>query len=217
MTLRAAALALLVTAAPATAQRVPIASPAELQNAMAQDATVEVRVDGDLNGDGETDTAFVENGNDSRRLHVLLAYRTETDLGHDPAGSHDLDSSALGPAQLSVVKGVLVVKDLTGGTSAIEATYRYRWDAAAKKMRLIGLDASSYSRTFQHDTHEISWNLLTGDFVSRYMKLKPEGSKGDEAYLDPVERKRKRPSRPLYLDSTPDPDALISGEKWPAG
>ena len=217
MTLRAAALALLVTAAPATAQRVPIASPAELQNAMAQDATVEVRVDGDLNGDGETDTAFVENGNDSRRLHVLLAYRTETDLGHDPAGSHDLDSSALGPAQLSVVKGVLVVKDLTGGTSAIEATYRYRWDAAAKKMRLIGLDASSYSRTFQHDTHEISWNLLTGDFVSRYMKLKPEGSKGDEAYFDPVERKRKRPSRPLYLDSTPDPDALISGEKWPAG
>ena len=208
---------MLVTAAPATAQRVPIASQDELQNARADGATVEVRVDGDFNGDGETDTAFIENGNDSRRLHVLLAYRTETDLGHDPAGSHDLESSALGPAQLSVAKGVLVVKDLTGGTSAIEATYRYRWDAAAKKMRLIGLDASSYSRTFQHDTHEISWNLLTGDFVSRYMKLKPEGSKGDEAYLDPVERKRKRPSRPLYLDSTPDPDALISGEKWPAG
>lgn len=217
MTVRVAALALLMTAAPAIAQRVPIASPAELQNAMAQDATVEVRVDGDLNGDGETDTAFIENGNDSRRLHVLLAYRTETDLGHDPAGSHDLESSALGPAQLSVARGVLVVKDLTGGTSAIEATYRYRWDAAAKKMRLIGLDASSYSRTFQHDTHEISWNLLTGDFVSRSMKLKPEGSKGDEAYFDPVERKRKRPSRPLYLDSTPDPDALISAETWPAG
>lgn len=217
MTVRVAALALLMTAAPAIAQRVPIASPAELQNAMAQDATVEVRVDGDLNGDGETDTAFIENGNDSRRLHVLLAYRTETDLGHDPAGSHDLESSALGPAQLSVARGVLVVKDLTGGTSAIEATYRYRWDAAAKKMRLIGLDASSYSRTFQHDTHEISWNLLTGDFVSRSMKLKPEGSKGDEAYFDPVERKRKRPSRPLYLDSTPDPDALISAENWPAG
>lgn len=217
MTVRVAALALLMTAAPAIALRVPIASPAELQNAMAQDATVEVRVDGDLNGDGETDTAFIENGNDSRRLHVLLAYRTETDLGHDPAGSHDLESSALGPAQLSVARGVLVVKDLTGGTSAIEATYRYRWDAAAKKMRLIGLDASSYSRTFQHDTHEISWNLLTGDFVSRSMKLKPEGSKGDEAYFDPVERKRKRPSRPLYLDSTPDPDALISAENWPAG
>lgn len=212
-----AALALLMTAAPGIAQRVPIASPAELQNAMAQDATVEARVDGDLNGDGETDTAFIENGNDSRRLHVLLAYRTETDLGHDPAGSHDLESSALGPAQLSVARGVLVVKDLTGGTSAIEATYRYRWDAAAKKMRLIGLDASSYSRTFQHDTHEISWNLLTGDFVSHSMKLKPEGSKGDEAYFDPVERKRKRPSRPLYLDSTPDPDALISAENWPAG
>ncbi len=217
MTMRAAALALLVTAAPATAQRVPVASPDELQNTMAQDATVEARVDGDLNGDGETDTAFIENGNDSRRLHVLLAYRTETDLGHDPTGSHDLESSALGPAQLSVVKGVLVVKDLTGGTSAIETTYRYRWDSAAKKMRLIGLDASSYSRTFQHDTHEISWNLLTGDFVSRYMKLKPEGSKGDKAYFDPVEKNRKRPSQPLYLDSTPDPDALISAEKWPAG
>lgn len=217
MTMRVAALAFLMTAAPAGAQHVPVASPAELQNAIAQDAAVEVRVDGDLNGDGETDTAFIENGNDSRRLHVLLAYRTETDLGHDPAGIHDLESSALGPAQLSVVRGVLLVKDLTGGTSAIEATYRYRWDAAAKKMRLIGLDASSYSRTFQHDTHEISWNLLTGDFITRYAKLKPESAKGDEAYLDPVEKKRKRPSRPLYLDTTPDPDALISAETWPAG
>jgi len=211
------AFAVLMTTAPASAQRVPVASDTELQDVMARDATVEARIDGDLNGDGEIDTVFIENGNDSRRIHVLLAYRTETDLGHDPAGSHDLESSALGPAELSIAKGVLVVKDLTGGTSAIEATYRYRWDPAARKLRLIGLDASSYSRTFQHDTHEISWNLLTGDFVTRYAKLKPEGAKGDEAYLDPVEKKRKRPSRPLYIEVTPDPDALISAEKWPAG
>ena len=217
MIARVAALAMLMTVMPAAAQRVPVASDVELQNIMARDATVEARIDGDLNGDGEIDTAFIENGNDSRRIHVLLAYRTETDLGHDPAGGHDLESSALVPAELSIAKGVLVVKDLTGGTSAIEATYRYRWDAAARKIRLIGLDASSYSRTFQHDTHEISWNLLTGDFVTRYAKLKPEGAKGDEAYLDPVEKRRKRPSRPIYVDATPDPDALISAEKWPAG
>ena len=38
-------------------------------------------------------------------------------------------------------------------------------------MRLIGMDATVYSRTFAHDGFEASWNLLNGDATTRELKL----------------------------------------------
>lgn len=202
-------------ASPAPAQRIDVASAQELRDLMDQGNGLEVRVDGDLNGDGQRDTAFIERGDDARKLTVLIAYKDNVNTGHGPVGTLGLDTAPLGPAELAITKGVLVVKDLTGGTSATAATYRYRYDAAAKKMRLIGLDATAYSRTFQTDSFAISWNLLTGDFVSSWSKLKAAGANSDEAYDTPLVKRRKRLSKPLYLDTTPSPDEIISGEKWP--
>lgn len=210
---------LMLAPAPAVAQRVPVpvAEEAELKGLSADGAEIEARVNGDLNGDGEIDTAFIERGDDQRRLHVIIAYRDEFNLGHDPIGEYALDVSPLGPAEMTIRNGVLTVKDLTGGTDAIQATYRYRYDAKAKQMRLIGLDADAYSRNFQGDSFAISWNLLTGDYITRYSKLKPKGSSGDEAFEAPVERRRKRPSPPIFLDKTPSPEELVTAEHWPAG
>lgn len=172
-------------------------------------ASLEVRLDGDFNGDGIVDTAFIGGTEEKRLLMVMLGYKDEFDWGHSPAGELELDAYPLGPATLSIKKGVLVVEDLTGGTTATSTTYRYRYDAKLPEpgMRLIGLDAENYSRTNSHDSFKISWNLLSGAFVSRRGRVN-EGA-GDAAYRYDPERKSVRTSAPILLDATPNPDELI--------
>lgn len=171
---------------------------------------IEARVDGDLNGDADADTIFVVSSPDERHLYVVLSYRAETDMGHEPGGDFKLEPDPLGPAELSIRNGVLTIKDLTGGTTALSTTYRYR--AASTKdgprMRLIGLDATVYSRTYAHDGNEMSWNLATGDTITTFLKM----SAGDGPGYDKLHtRKFKRPARTIYMEDTPDPESELIG------
>lgn len=68
-------------------------------------ARVEARLDEDFNGDGLIDAAVVVSSDESRRLHVLLGYMTEVDMGHDAVGEAALPEAPLGPAQLSLRPG----------------------------------------------------------------------------------------------------------------
>ena len=180
----------------------PLLSDEEIGANLKDGEAIEGRVDGDLNGDGDIDTAYIVRGEDNRSLHVQFAVRSELELYHEPAGSAELDAYPMGAAELSISKGVLVVKDLTGGTSATAITYRYRGEKGRPKMRLIGLDATFYSRTFAHDGSEMSWNLLTGDVVATRLKLT---GAADAAAYDKRESKRfKRPVRTYYMEDTPD-------------
>lgn len=77
-------------------------------------------------------------------------------------------------------------------------------------MRLIGLDATLYSRTYSHDGLEASWNLLTGLLVTRALKL-TTGS-GDAAYIKVGKRRSKKPSKPLRLENAPTGNDLLG---WP--
>ncbi len=192
-------------AAPAPEPRPPVADET-LQDGLELGEEIEARVDGDLNGDGDPDTAFVVASPDARTLYVVLSYRTEVDFGHDPAGSAKLATDPLGPADLSISKGILVVKDLTGGTTALASTYRFRADKAKgpPRMRLIGLDTTLYSRTWAHDGSEMSWNLLTGDIVASQLKLVGTGE--DARYDTQFTRKSKRPVKAVYMEDTPDPE-----------
>lgn len=168
---------------------------------------IETRIDGDMNGDGDIDTAWIVRGDESRSLHVSFAARGEYDLYREPAGRVELDAYPLGPAEMTVSKGVLVIKDLTGGTTAISATYRFRGEKTQPKMRLIGLDATLYSRTYAHDGAEMSWNVLTGDVIATKMKL--VGS-GENANYDKSAVKRfKRPVKALYMEDTPNAEETL--------
>ena len=187
----------------------PPVSDETLRDGLETGDEIEARVDGDLNGDGDPDTAFVVASPDARTLHVLLSYRTEVDFGHDPAGIARLATDPLGPADLSIGKGVLVVKDLTGGTTALASTYRFRADKAKAppRMRLIGLDATLYSRTWAHDGSEMSWNLLTGDVIATKMKL--VGSGESASYDKSASRRFKRPVTVTYMEDTPDAEEAL--------
>lgn len=165
------------------------------------------RADGDLNGDGATDTAYAVASEDARSVTVLATQRAGAKTPYRPIGVLKLEPYSLGPASLSIAKGVLKVEDMTGGTTAVSATYRYRFDGPSGRMRLIGLDATLYSRTYAHDGFEMSWNLLTGEIVTRVLKLNKGG--GDAAYDKAFEQKFKRPSKPLYMETTPDPEEVM--------
>lgn len=172
---------------------------------------IETRADGDLNGDGAPDTVFVVASPEERHLYVVLSYRGEVDIGHEPGGDFKLEPDRLGPAGLSINKGVLTIKDLTGGTTALSATYRYR---AAKtkdrqRMRLIGLDATVYSRTYAHDGDEMSWNVATGDTITTFLKITGTGE--DRSYDKLYTRKFKRPVRIIYMEDTPGAEEELVG------
>lgn len=188
-------------AAPAREPMQPV-SDAILNDGLEMGDEIEVRVDGDLNGDGDPDTAYVVASPDARTLHVMLSYRAEFDLGHEPAGTLSLAPDRLGSAGLSIDKGVLTIRDLTGGTTALSAIYRYRADKAKDppRMRLIGLDATVYSRTFAHDGDEMSWNVVTGDTITSLLKVATDG---DRSYDKLYTRKFKRPVRTIYMEDTP--------------
>lgn len=199
--MRTAALAALaLIAAPAGAQEGPQPSPGEGE-------TVEVETRADLNGDGIPDLAWIARGGDKRELRVVTSYKSEVEIGENPAQVLALDPYPLGDATLAVKNNVLLLKDLTGGTTAVSSTHRFRWDAKLQAMRLIGLDAMLYSRTYAHDGEEASWNLLSGALITQTLRLSK-----DRGY-DKVGLTRKtKPSPPLRLEQSPSGDDLLG---WP--
>lgn len=161
---------------------------------------LETRLDADLDGNGATDIAYIVRAEDKRALHISLA-----DNGSEYL---QLDPYPVGGGILAFARGVLVFEDLTGGTTAYAVTRRYRFDKPGNRMRLIGLDATLYSRTFAHDGFDLSWNLLTGKLITRELRLNRRG--GDAAYDPIIEKTARRRIGKVWLFDTPDPEALIA-------
>lgn len=171
------------------------------------DSRIEARVDADLTGDGRIDAAFV-GSNETEGEYVLVVLEARKDGSFGVLGRETYAWGGLGPPSLRATKkGVLVLEELVGGTTATQGTYRYRWDRQRGAMRLIGLDAVHYSRTNAHDAFELSWNLLTGDVIARQRVLDGEGGHVER----PAERWVQR-SVPVLLGATPDAAALIEAE-----
>jgi len=199
----AAFLALVLLAAPVTAQATVRA---------VSTMEIEAAVTADLNGDGLDDTAMVVEDGGRRELRVVTSYRNETDSGENPQQLLALDPGPLGDAVLKLKGNVLLLEELTGGTTATFSTHRFRWDAKLQAMRLIGLDATLYSRTFAHDGMKASWNLLTGDFTSHTLKLR--GGDSDTAYDEVDKKRKKKRSAAVRLEQSPTGDDLLG---WPGG
>lgn len=188
--MRIGAIALTLIAATPAGALEPVLNPGEY---------LEARLNADIDGDGTADVAYVTRTDDQRNLQIAYAVNGAEYL--------PLDITPLGSGSLTFAKGVLVFEDLTGGTSATASTRRYRFDKADNRMRLIGLDATYYSRTYAHDGFELSWNLLDGKLVTRELRLNRKG--GDAAYDPIIEKTLHRPSGKVWLIDTPDPDELI--------
>lgn len=199
---------LMLAAAPIQAR--PILKPiskAELANYLPKSAELEVRIDADVTGDGIRDTVAVGRSEEERKLVVLAGYVYETDMGYRPVGSMAMDISPLGEAGLSVKAGVLIVQDLTGGTTAINSLYRFRFEKPADRMRLIGDDVTLYSRTNAHGSTDISTNRLTGVQITKHSKIRGEG---ENASLIPGKAvTRKISSKPIYMEDAPDPAVTL--------
>lgn len=200
------ALILAATAAPARPPSQPHES-GELRSRLPAGATIEVQLEADITGDGLRDIIAVGRGEDERKLVVLVAYSTDTDMGYRPVGEMAMDTSPLGSAELSLKAGVLIVEDLTGGTTAISSLYRFRYDKPADRMRLIGDDVTLYSRTNMHGSVEVSTNRLTGVRITKRSEIK---GKGENASLVPGKPAIKRVSRkPVYMEEAPDPAVMV--------
>ncbi len=170
-------------------------------------ANIETRLDADLTGDGLRDLAVVAANDEVRVLKVMIGYADDTSMGFDPAGEMKMGGSPLGTASLRVKKGVLLVEDLDGGTTAIQSLYRFRFDPKQTKMRLIGDDVTLYSRTNAHDSTSISTNRLTG------MQIVKRSVVGEDGYTDQPEQKKKVGTAPIWMDDAPLPeDTLGFGE-----
>jgi hypothetical protein len=210
---RFAALALALAAGVVSA---PVASPAAARSSpqpmFETFKVLEVEVRADFNRDGHADVAYIVRDEDRRELRVATSVVTDGAIGEAPLQVLALDSDPLGPAQLTVKDNVLLLQELTGGTTAVFSTHRFRWDARLAAMRLIGLDATLYSRTFAHDGQAASWNLLTGLLLTHTMRLRKDDS--DIAYDEVDKRRKRKPSPPLRLEQSPSGDDLLG---WPGG
>jgi hypothetical protein len=177
----------------------PAMTAEDLAPYMPDGARIETRLDADLTGDGVRDLAFVAANDDVRVLKVMLGYADEFSMGFDPADEMRMGDSPLGPASLSVKKGVLIVEDLDGGTTAIQSLYRFRFDPKKTKMRLIGDDVSLYSRTNAHGMTRISTNRITG------VQIVKRSEPGTDGYVDAPEEKKSVPKTPIWMEDAPTP------------
>jgi hypothetical protein len=164
----------------------------------------------DFNGDGQADQAMVLRDDERRVLLVALGGKD----GLHRIGLGELDPYPLGEAQLTAPKNVLVVEDLTGGTTAIESTYRYRYEPETGRMRLIGDDVSLYSRTFQHGMTTVSTNRLNGKRITTINELIDEDTRkpedGDAALGPDKVSNATVPTEPhLYLETAPTPESTL--------
>ena len=158
----------------------------------------------DLNGDGTPDRVLVIRDADVENRRLLAA--VSTPRGYRNVGEAGLPGYPLGEAEVTFSdKGVLVVKDLTGGTTATAATMRYRFDAASGGMRYIGLDLTNYSRTNQHDAIHYSYNWLSGERVKQVDRLTKRGD-----YAPQKAQRHKGGPQCWFMEDTLDPEDLLS-------
>ena len=160
----------------------------------------------DLNGDGTLDRVLVIRDADVENRRLLAAIATPR--GYRNVGEASLPGYPLGEAEVTFTdKGVLVIKDLTGGTTATAATMRYRFDTVSGAMRYIGLDLTNYSRTDQHDAIHFSYNWLSGERVKQVDRLTKRGD-----YAPQKAERRKGAPQCWFMEDTADPDDFLSVE-----
>src|SRR5688572_6526614 len=196
--------ALVLAALPAAAKAAPTDIPSRADappRFLPEGWRLETQPQADFNKDGKADIAMNFRNDEERYLLVAVG----EGKGLRRIGLGALDPYPLGDASLAAKKGVLVIEDLTGGTTAIASTYRYRYEAATGRMQLIGDDVELYSRTNRHGGSKISTNRLTGVRLTQTSTMdEPDGERRFSK-----EKATKVPLTKLYLENAPTPEATL--------
>jgi hypothetical protein len=111
------------------------------------------------------------------------------------------------PGTLTLDGNVLKFEDMTGGTTAISSTRRFRYDGRGEQMRLIGLDATVYSRTYAHDGFETSWNLLNGD--THHARAQAQHGRRRRGLQPRPAAQLQAAHAGLWLADSPDPETVL--------
>ena len=197
------ALLLAVALAPAFAAQSDIPARADAPPRFVPEGwRMETQLEADFDGDGKFDIAMVVRNDDERWLLVAVG----EGKGLRRIGLGEMDAYPLGDASLEAKKGVLVVNDLTGGTTAIASTYRYRYEATSGRMQLIGDDVELYSRTNAHGGIKVSTNRLSGARLTQTSTIdEPDGERRFSK-----EKATTVPTEKLYLETAPVPEDTVS-------
>jgi hypothetical protein len=151
------------------------------QDFVPQGWKIEEEIKGDLNNDARPDVVLklvedlpAKDKDDiaTERSRALVVLLRKADGGLQRAGVADrlLLCTRCGgafyggeetPAEVSVKNGVIVVEQGFGSREVTDLTYRFRYEPAARRFRLIGLDVVSRDRATGETTDE-STNFLTG-------------------------------------------------------
>lgn len=202
------ALLLIAGVAGADDRVAPVMTDDTLRLALPDGARIEARLDGDINADGLADVVVVARSDTDRVLQAFAAYTSETDNGFDPVGEMRMSYSPLAKTTLRLLHGVVIVTDTDGAATAIDATYRFRFERQPEsvghgRMRLIGDDVRMHSRTGAHESTAVSTNRLTGE---RIVQVAMPGPKGD---VEQPQKTMKVSSRPLYMEDAPTPGQTL--------
>jgi len=142
---------------------------------------VEAQVSGDLNNDSVPDTAlkliekpaadFDKDNPPSRERVLMILFKNRQGIFERAATAKNLlQCTRCGgafygvmeaSADVTIAKGVLIVKQDGGSRNVIETTYRFRYNPGVKKFALIGYDVNDRDRATGENTNS-STNYLTG-------------------------------------------------------
>jgi len=180
------------------------------------------RADGDLNGDGLKDAAIsLGLTEDNREMldtsednyesppYIVAVLFGKKDGGFKRFAVNGRLYPQYGDAPMSVEikNGVLVTNQNFRDGWAIDATFRFRFDAAENKLMLIGFDLEHYSRTSIYEGSKTSENYLTGTRIE-YAKsnYKRKSSLYSETKKSRIERSRISFAEARFNESGDDND-----------
>jgi hypothetical protein len=177
--------------------------------------TIEAQVEADLDRDAVDDVVLtlVEDlpaedargmATEGRRALLVLLSRNG---GFTRAGSNDrllqctrcggaLYGAAETPVDVSIERGVIIVRQDWGARETTAETHRFRYDAAVDGFLLIGHDVFSVDR-LGPTTIDESTNLLTGDYIRRETRA---GETADDEFVSETREKVAR--RQVFLEDT---------------
>lgn len=174
---------------------------------------LEKQLSGDLNGDSRPDpvlmlverpSATAPEARRERALVVLLAEPTgqfrrvaASGTALYCTGCFQSDRGTGGAPELSISKGVLSVRHISGAQQTTDLTQRYRYEAKADRVQLVG-ESQLLSSRLKLDTTVRRLDYLTGQEQIEHITADPADPSGARQVV--TRKEGKVPTKPRYLE-----------------